>query len=101
MDNVLTKEKFEKACHWRPSCEPSIAFPLRIIENKHCGEQKLRFRFRSWKERLFTLPWRPLKKMAFDNVWVANGVFYYLEKQNVVIGHPDDIYQLRKEFPNA
>lgn len=92
----LTMDHFRKACSLVSSVPSCIN--LRIIEDRNIGKRVTRFRFRTWKERLFTLPWRPLKKMAFYTITVAEGNFYHLGKQNVIIGHPDDVFKLKTEL---
>lgn len=95
----LTMEHFEQAMDligYNPKV-PALS-GLHMHESKYLGESFLRCRERTWKERLFTLPWKPLKKQEINTVWFATGKFYYMEKYGVVAGHPDDMRKLREAF---
>ena len=51
---------------------------------------------RSIKERLFSWPWRPGKKLAFYTITVPNGELIIDHKNGVIYGHPVDIENFRK-----
>ena len=70
----------------------------RIIEVEMCGDPRDRFRFRTWRERLFTLPWQPLRKMEFYKIYVPNGNVIIDQINYVIYAHPLDISKLRQEL---
>lgn len=100
---ALTKESFheaiENARKILDSVEPLVC-TYKLIASNHVGEYKTRFRFRTWKERLFSLPWRPRKKMEFYMVIVPNGEVIVDHKHGVIYGHPTDIYNLKVAIRN-
>lgn len=49
---------------------------------------------RTWKERLFSWPWRPLRKTRFVEV-ASDEVFQY---ENKVVMHPATFAKLQKEL---
>lgn len=88
-------EKARKILNELPLPRP-LMFNYRLIGQKHIGDRKWRFRFRTWKERLFSFPWRPLKKMAFYTVVVPKGEFIIDHQNGVVYAHPIDIGNLER-----
>lgn len=53
---------------------------------------------RSWKERLFTLPWRPLKKEKHVTEWVGSNEV--VRVGNVLYAHPDMIEKIKVQLSN-
>jgi len=72
---------------------------MKIISDRNMGDRKLRVRERTWKERLFTLPWQPMKKLAFYTIIVPNGEFYLVGGR--IIGHPKDIQELERAIEGS
>lgn len=40
------------------------------------------YRTRSWRERLFTLPWRPWKRLAVDDQWTPTQIRVMRERSD-------------------
>ncbi len=74
---------------------------MRIFESVNCveltGKMLSREEIRSWKERLFSLPWKP---------WKATKTIYYPEAiptmyrigYDTIVGHPAKIADLKSEI---
>lgn len=74
---------------------------LQVIEDCNLTVVVTEVKNRSWKERLFTLPWRPWESTKDELVTKPNPNLYKIktmDQQLVVVGHPAIIEQLRKEF---
>ena len=75
---ALTEESIQEAFgKARKLLEDLYSRPMihnyRIFESWHIGDHQTKERERTWKERLFSLPWRPCKKMEFYTIVVPNG----------------------------
>lgn len=57
----------------------------KIIINDTVGERK-----RSWKERLFTLPWNPFKRTAHDKKMVPDGKVLTMDIPGSILSHKTD-----------
>jgi len=57
---------------------------VKIIQSLSCVETKTVER--TWKERLFSLPWHPRVKTKSITVPMKNA--YFLKEQNVIVCHP-------------
>ena len=53
---------------------------------------------RSWKERLFTLPWRPFTKTKIKMLMLPSPELYLFREHNLIVGHPETIKKLYKEL---
>ena len=95
--NVLTKDCFDRAWDLVKDMPPS---PLnyKIISSKYIGEQKTRARERTWKERLFTLPWKPRKKLAFYTIWVSKQEVILDSINGIMYVHPSDYEGIREQL---
>lgn len=91
----LTMNHFEEARKLVENMQPTPLFGYKMMESEFMGEAVWRFRWRTWKERLFSLPWRPMKKMAFYQIYKPTGDFIVDTKNGVIVGHPTDIAKLR------
>ena len=75
--------------------EPNFFNGLRVIESVYLTEAGEPYQVRrSWKERLFSRPWKPLQRtrMVVPQVPMKGG--YRLGNDTIVM-HPDMIRQLR------
>jgi hypothetical protein len=66
-----------------------------IIETEMVGEPVIKTRIRTWKERIFTLPWQPRKKIASYTIYRPKGEFILDTINKVIYGHPADVYNLK------
>lgn len=64
-----------------------------VVENKNLTVVEAKPR--SWKERLFSWPWKPWKKV---NITMVPDRQVYYSKDNVVYCHPEVAKQLRMEL---
>jgi hypothetical protein len=64
----------------------------RLVESPFCTVSEERLVKRSWKERLFTWPWRPWKSTKVVEVSVPDPNYYIVDDQ--VVGHPVTIAKL-------
>lgn len=72
----------------------SIINGNRWVEAPLLTEPKLTEEPRSWKERLFTWPWRPMKKTKFTTIQVPSRQVMCL--QGVYYAHPALIEEIRQ-----
>ena len=72
---------------------------MQITPDPNLGDRKLRVRERTWKERLFTLPWQPMKKLEFYTIVVPKGEFFMIAGR--IFAHPTDILALEREIRHA
>jgi len=69
---------------------------IQIIENNHMVDKKETKVLRAWKERLFSLPWKPFNK--------TKTVVTYIPKQEIlqygsmIVCHPAVAAKIRKEL---
>ena len=66
-----------------------------LIEDEKVGKPMPQYVDRSWKERLFTLPWRPFRKQKIITVFVPKGEYFLLKGQGCLVAHPQDIEKLK------
>lgn len=70
---------------------------LQIIESTNCveftGKMLSREVERSWKERLFSWPWKPWKSTKTEHYPEAVPVMYRIG--NRIVGHPSKIAELK------
>ena len=66
-----------------------------LIPTPQMVKSKLRYGYRTWKQRLFTLPFQPFKKMAFYTSQVPLKHLIVDEQFRNVYGHPSVIQNLR------
>ena len=52
---------------------PTNLTGYRIFETKYVGDPMQMTRNRTWKERLFTWPWRPFKRTTTYTMWIEKG----------------------------
>ena len=71
-----------------------------IIESNHCTISEQRRVPRSWKERLFSRPWRPLQTHKTITVQVPDPHVYMLEglRGPLLICHPITAITLREQM---
>lgn len=74
-------------------------YGLKVIEDKnltiHDGTTTIT---RSWKERLFTLPWRPwVATKEISNI-IPNPEFFYIRHKGIVLAHPVTARKLYDEL---
>jgi hypothetical protein len=50
---------------------------------------------RPWKERLFTMPWRPLNKTKTIAPRIPDPDFYISETDRFIVGHPETMKKLK------
>lgn len=97
----LTMEHFRETQRLVDSIPASPLFGYKIIESEFIGKPVTQFRWRTWRERLFTLPWQPMRKMAFYTVYKPNGELIVDNINKMIYGHPVDIYNLKTHLDNA
>ena len=78
----------------------SNLFGMTIIESLNCveltGKQLSREEKRTWKERLFTLPWHPWK--SIKTVYYPEAIPAIYRIGNQIVGHPAIIAELKAEI---
>ncbi len=93
----LTMDHFTKA--WRRAKEamgPTNLTGYKIFENKYVGDPMQMTRDRTWKERLFTWPWKPFKKIAHYTMWIENGNVILDHNNKCMYIHPVDFIKLKE-----
>ena len=65
---------------------------VRVIESVYCTKNV--WVPRTWRERLFTLPWRPLRKMKY--MTVPDPALYAF--RGGMVGHPATVARLRESL---
>ena len=70
---------------------------IKIIENPACVDTVTERRRRTWRERLFTWPWRPLKDIEVKIKEVPSRKLTWTSA-NVVVCHPERAIELRREL---
>lgn len=73
-------------------------FGMRVVTSEYAGDRVVWWRERSLKERLFTFPWRPFKKLEKTTRWIPNGNFIIDKIDNVMYCHPADYYDLQQQL---
>ena len=77
-------------------------FGIRIIENVNLVDLKIEFVNRTWKERLFTIPWTPWKKTKVVQHKIPKQEFYLIDSKEfggkVVICYPVMVDELKKSL---
>jgi len=68
-----------------------------IVESPHCTKSEERTITRSWRERLFSWPWRPWQTMKTVTVQVADEYIYVTD--GMIMCHPVIAQQLRDALP--
>lgn len=77
---------------------PPAPPPIRFTENINLTVPgPLKTVPRTWRERLFSLPWRPLQATRQVQTYVPDPNVYRLEN-GMVVGHPVTIAQLRSKL---
>ena len=92
------KELFGESANMKdyPYGPLSLISGIQIIESDQMVERKETEVLRTWKERLFSFPWKPLKK--------SKTVVTYIPKQeilqygNMIVCHPAVAARIRKEL---
>jgi hypothetical protein len=78
----------------------SNLFGMAIFESLNCveltGKQLSREEKRTWKERMFTLPWHPWK--ATKTVYYPEAIPAMYRIGNKIVGHPAKIAELKAEI---
>ena len=92
---TLTKRHFEDAWELAQLIPRNPLFGFSIIESPFMGTPTIQFRWRTWKERLFSLPWQPMKRMAFYTVYKPKGELIIDKINHVIYGHPVDVANLK------
>ena len=66
---------------------------IKIVESVHLYKETIKTKRRSWRERLFSRPWNPLKRTKVvcerrpdPNFYFVNGLF---------VGHPETVARFR------
>jgi len=75
---------------------PGMLSGFAIYESQWCTVSEEMEVNRTWKERLFSLPWKPMKKTKIITVDVPSPDLYMTE--NAIFGHPETIRKLREEL---
>lgn len=68
----------------------------KIIEDRSLSIRKTRMEKRTWRERFFSLPWRPRWKYKGIKYLVPSDKMYFNEKDKTFIMHPDHVKMLRE-----
>jgi hypothetical protein len=92
-------EKARKILNEFPLPRP-LMYNYKLIESRFIGEQKLQTSERTWKERLFSWPWRPWKKLKHFMVVIPSGDFIIDHQNGVVYAHPVDLLNLKRAIEN-
>ena len=75
-----------------------LPFGVKIIVNENLTEDGEPYEItRTWKERLFTLPWKPLRKTKTVIPQVPSSQIYGLEDGTFVM-HPETFRRLEVEI---
>lgn len=76
-------------------------FGMKIITSPFVGEKCTKQVKRTWKERLFTLPWRPFQKLKTITYYKPDGTFIRDTTRNILYCHPADLEDLRRAIKHV
>lgn len=74
----------------------SLLTGMQLIESIHMTKEVKIPESRSLKERLFTVPWRPLQKTKYRIETIPSDEF--IQYGTMFIGHPETIRKLKTEI---
>ncbi len=83
----------------KPPGMSRLALGLQIIENKNMViEDGTTIIKRSWRERIFSRPWRPLQRTREITRFVPDPDVYLIRDRNIIIAHPVTVTKLHQEI---
>lgn len=85
--SVLTFDSFMETAN---KFKPIGAMPIKIITSEYVEpyEKKQAVVNRTWKERLFTFPWRPFVKTKTVEIYDTNKPIFYMIYNSAMIVNP-------------
>ena len=83
----------------KPSGISRLAFDRQIIENKNMtiADGTIIIK-RSWRERIFSRPWRPLQRTREIIRFIPDPHIYLIRGKNMIVAHPTTAIKLRQEI---
>lgn len=70
----------------------------RLMSNPLLTDTRTREVPRTWKERLFTHPWRPLKKTRTESYQVPSRQVIVIAEHRVMVAHPVMVKEIEQLF---
>lgn len=67
-----------------------------FVENVYCVKKEIEWVNRTWKERLFSTPWKPWRSRKLVTISFPDPDVYVMG--NRIIGHPVTLAKLRSEL---
>lgn len=77
-----------------------LAFGYDLRSSKFIGEHKVEVIKKTWKERLFSWPWRPWRKTKTIVTIEPTGDLFIDHQHGMIYGHPVDIEKLERAIEN-
>lgn len=75
---------------------PLMFHGYRVVANPILTKTETRQVKRTWKERLFTLPWTPFKAMRTESYQVPDRDVLVDKINRVIYAHPDVVKEMNK-----
>ena len=87
------------ALRGKPPGMSRLVLGLQIVENQDMVvEDGITIVKRSWRERIFSRPWRPLQRTKEIIRFVPDPYVYLIRDRNIIIAHPITVIKLHQEI---